>query len=147
MCEILSEGSCSIHAKLMYNCIHLRSEYRFPSIPPSFSFLPPPFPCASFPFPVLDVLAQLIMAWMLLSMSLGWTLGASGHPIKDNKQLVLIISVAIVEVGVIPPTLFPLSLSLSFPFFPSFRFSLSYGSSLMRRVTTPTISMRTFLES
>ena len=59
------------------------------------------FPCSNnFVSTVLDVLAQLIMTWMLLSMSLGWTLGSSvSHPLHDKKQSILIISVGVVEVS------------------------------------------------
>lgn len=59
------------------------------------------FPCSNnLVFSVLDVLAQLIMMWMLLSMSLGWTLGSSvSNPFHDKKQSILIISVGVVEVS------------------------------------------------
>ena len=51
-------------------------------------------------FSVLDVLAQLIMTWMLLFISLGWTLGSSvSHPLHDKKLFILIISVGVVEVS------------------------------------------------
>ena len=56
--------------------------------------------CNNLVFSVLDVLAQLIMTWMLLFISLGWTLGSSvSHPLHDKKLLILIISVGVVEVS------------------------------------------------
>ena len=45
------------------------------------------------------MLAQCQMIWMLLSMSVGWTLGSTmGHPIRDKKQLSTIITVALIHV-------------------------------------------------
>ena len=47
---------------------------------------------------VLEMLAQCIMIWMLLSMSLGWTLGSpTAHPIKDRRQLTTISAIALVH--------------------------------------------------
>lgn len=43
----------------------------------------------------LEMLAQCQMLWMLLSMSVGWTLGSTtAHPIKDRGQLATILTVA-----------------------------------------------------
>lgn len=47
---------------------------------------------------ILDVLAQLTMVWMILWMSLGWTLGSTNHPLRERKQLGLMISVTVIEV-------------------------------------------------
>lgn len=45
------------------------------------------------------MLAQCQMIWMLLSMSVGWTLGSTmGHPIRDKKQLSTIVTVAVIHV-------------------------------------------------
>lgn len=47
----------------------------------------------------LEMLAQCQMIWMLLSMSLGWTLGSNtAHPIKDKVQLLTISTVALLHV-------------------------------------------------
>ncbi len=47
----------------------------------------------------LEMLAQCQMVWMLLSMSVGWTLGsATAHPVKDRTQLVTISTVALLHV-------------------------------------------------
>lgn len=44
----------------------------------------------------LEMLAQCQMVWMLLSMSVGWTLGSTtAHPIKDKRQLTTITTVAV----------------------------------------------------
>ncbi len=51
------------------------------------------------PYIVLDILAQLVMTWMLLWISLGWTMGGvSTHPVHDRKQLALLLSVSAFEV-------------------------------------------------
>lgn len=47
----------------------------------------------------LEVLAQCQMIWMLLSMSLGWTLGSStAHPFKDKNQLYTHTAVACLHI-------------------------------------------------
>lgn len=44
------------------------------------------------------MLAQCEMIWMLLSMSVGWTLGSpTAHPIRDRRQLSTISAVALVH--------------------------------------------------
>lgn len=44
------------------------------------------------------MLAQCEMIWMLLSMSVGWTLGSTtAHPIHDRRQLSTISAVALVH--------------------------------------------------
>ena len=44
------------------------------------------------------MLAQCHVIWMLLSMSLGWTLGSStAHPVRDRRQLYTITGVALVH--------------------------------------------------
>lgn len=45
------------------------------------------------------MLAQCQMVWMLLSMSVGWTLGSNtAHPIKDRSQLATITTVAFLHI-------------------------------------------------
>ena len=47
---------------------------------------------------VSEMLAQCQMVWMLLSMSLGWTLGSpTAHPIRDRRQLSTISVVALIH--------------------------------------------------
>ena len=47
----------------------------------------------------LEMLAQCQMVWMLLSMSVGWTLGSTtAHPVKDRTQLATISTVALLHV-------------------------------------------------
>ena len=47
---------------------------------------------------VAEMLAQCEMIWMLLSMSVGWTLGSpTAHPIRDRRQLSTISAVALVH--------------------------------------------------
>ena len=47
---------------------------------------------------VAEMLAQCQMVWMLLSMSLGWTLGSpTAHPIRDPRQLTTITAIALVH--------------------------------------------------
>ena len=49
---------------------------------------------------VLEILAQCQMVWMLLSMSVGWTLGSqTAHPVRDKKQLGTITAVAALHVS------------------------------------------------
>ena len=49
---------------------------------------------------VFEMLAQCQMIWMLLSMSVGWTLGSStAHPIKDKRQLGTVAAVAVLHVS------------------------------------------------
>ena len=49
---------------------------------------------------VFEMLAQCQMIWMLLSMSVGWTLGSStAHPIRDKRQLGTITAVAVLHVS------------------------------------------------
>ena len=44
------------------------------------------------------MLAQCEMIWMLLSMSVGWTLGSpTAHPIRDRRQLSTISGVVLVH--------------------------------------------------
>ena len=50
----------------------------------------------------LEMLAQCQMVWMLLSMSVGWTLGShTAHPVKDRTQLVTITTVALLHVALV----------------------------------------------
>lgn len=50
------------------------------------------------PYIVAEMLAQCEMIWMLLSMSVGWTLGSpTAHPIRDRRQLSTISAVALVH--------------------------------------------------
>ena len=88
---------------------------------------------------VLNVLAELIMAWMMLSMSLGWTLGSSIHPFKHNKQLGIIIFVAIAEVTA---NLLPLSPPITD--IPPPRLCWYCGSSHTKRATTHTTYTRIY---
>lgn len=48
---------------------------------------------------LLEMLAQCQMVWMLLSMSVGWTLGSqTAHPVRDKTQLGTITAVAVLHV-------------------------------------------------
>lgn len=51
----------------------------------------------NFCFAVAEMLAQCQVIWMLLSMSLGWTLGSTVHPVRDHRQLYTITGVALVH--------------------------------------------------
>lgn len=51
------------------------------------------------PHEALEMLAQCQMVWMLLSMSVGWTLGSTtAHPVKDKTQLATITTVAALHI-------------------------------------------------
>ena len=73
---------------------------------------------------MLDVLAQLVMVWMLLSMSAGWTLGSASHPVKDKRQFGVIAIVGVAEARIICMSVFPSSYLL----LPPSPLSLSPGS-------------------
>jgi hypothetical protein len=48
---------------------------------------------------VLEMLAQCQMIWMLLGISVGWTVSSnSSHPIRDKKQLLINVTVTIIHV-------------------------------------------------
>lgn len=51
---------------------------------------------------VLEMLAQCQMIWMLLSISVGWTISPySTHPIRDKKQLLTNMIVAAMHVSIV----------------------------------------------
>ena len=48
---------------------------------------------------VLEMLAECQMIWMLLGISVGWTISpTSAHPIRDKKQLLTNAMVAVLHV-------------------------------------------------
>ena len=45
------------------------------------------------------MLAQCQMIWMLLSISVGWTVSSnSSHPIRDKKLLLINVTVTVIHV-------------------------------------------------
>ena len=50
-------------------------------------------------YAVLEMLAQCQMIWMLLGISVGWTVTPnSRHPIRDRKELTINLTVTIIHV-------------------------------------------------
>jgi hypothetical protein len=51
---------------------------------------------------VLEMLAQCQMVWMLLGISVGWTISSnSAHPIKNKKQLLINVTVAALHIALV----------------------------------------------
>ena len=115
--EILSESKCNKDTSFpiythtpFFPYLHTPFSpiYTHPSFP---IYTHPSFPIYThthllLPHTVFEVLSECQMIWMLLSMSVGWTLGsATAHPIRDKTQLATITTVAVLHVSPRPSSM------------------------------------------